>query len=86
MRTARFNAIRPAAITLAVLAILGTSASTVHADRWKLADNGLCYFDSADSGPDQCVPTPGRYKLDGTGTCYYDPDDAGANQCSMSLR
>jgi hypothetical protein len=69
-----------------IAAMLATSASPVRADRWKLADDGSCYFDPADSGPDQCMPTPGRYKLDGNGTCYYDADDAGPNQCSMDLR
>ena len=72
-------------IILLVGGMLVTSGSTVRADRWKLADDGSCYFDASDSGPDQCMPSPGRYKLDGNGTCYYDPDDAGPNQCSMDL-
>jgi hypothetical protein len=86
MSNARPHLLPRAAILLVVLAILGTSASTVHADRWKLADDGSCYFDANDSGPDQCAPTPGRYKLDSNGACYYDPNDTGANQCSMNLR
>lgn len=73
-------------IVLLVAGMLVTSASTVRADRWKLADDGSCYFDPNDVGPDQCVPEPGRYKLDGNGACFYDPDDVGPNQCSMDLR
>lgn len=86
MGNARPKSLPFAGIILLIATILATSASTVRADRWKLGDDGVCYFDANDSGPDQCMLTPGRYKLDGNGSCYYDPDDVGPNQCSMDLR
>jgi hypothetical protein len=55
--------------------------------RWKLGDDGSCYFDPNDSGPDQCSPTPspdvppGRWKLGGDGSCYFDSNDSGPDQC-----
>jgi hypothetical protein len=50
--------------------------------RWKLGDDGSCYFDATDSGPDQCSPVPGRWKLGGDGSCYFDPTDEGPDQCT----
>jgi hypothetical protein len=51
------------------------------AGRWKLGDDGSCYFDENDAGPDQCSPQAGRWKLGGDGTCYFDAQDSGPNQC-----
>ena len=53
--------------------------------RWKLADDGSCYFDAEDSGPDQCDPTPGRWKLADDGSCYFDESDSGPDQCTPPL-
>jgi hypothetical protein len=50
--------------------------------RWKLGDDGSCYFDAADSGPDQCNPQLGRWKLGGDGSCYFDASDSGPDQCT----
>lgn len=73
-----------AALLLLVVAIVLASQTPAQArDRWKLSDDGSCYFDPNDTGPDQCEPQPGRYKLDANGTCYYDAGDTGPNQCSM---
>ncbi len=50
--------------------------------RWKVADDGTCYFDAADEGEDQC--TRGRWKLGQEGDqtwCYFDGFDDGPNQC-----
>lgn len=55
-------------------------------DRWKLAEDGSCYWDSEDAGPDQCAPSPGRLKLDASGACYYDANDSGPDQCAFSLQ
>lgn len=49
--------------------------------RWKSDDNGGCYWDPNDSGPDQCSPPTGRWKSDGNGGCYWDPNDSGPDQC-----
>ena len=49
--------------------------------RWKLGDDGSCTFDPADSGPDQCDPTPGRWKLGDDGSCTFDANDSGPDQC-----
>jgi hypothetical protein len=51
------------------------------AGRWKLGDDGSCYFDENDGGPDQCSPQAGRWKLGGDGNCYFDAEDSGPNQC-----
>jgi hypothetical protein len=51
--------------------------------RWKLGDNGSCYFDPSDEGADQC--TRGRYKLGQQGNqtwCYFDAFDNGPDQCA----
>lgn len=61
--------------------LLGSASSSALEGRWKLADDGSCYFDAADSGPDQCDPTPGRWKDDGSGGCYFDENDSGPDQC-----
>ena len=47
--------------------------------RWKSDGNGGCYWDAADSGPNQCTP-PGRWKI-GT-ECYWDANDSGPDQCT----
>ena len=59
-----------------------TGVSTGAAGRWKLGDDGSCYFDENDGGPDQCSPQPGRWKLGGDGSCYFDATDEGPNQCT----
>jgi hypothetical protein len=68
--------------SLALAMILAGSVSSSAVDgRWKLADDGSCYFDAEDSGPDQCDATPGRWKDDGNGGCYFDENDSGPDQC-----
>lgn len=68
--------------SLALAMILAGSVSSSAVDgRWKLADDGSCYFDAEDSGPDQCDSTPGRWKDDGNGGCYFDANDSGPDQC-----
>jgi hypothetical protein len=57
-------------------------AATSFEGRWKLADDGSCYLDLTDDGPDQCSASPGRWKLGGDGSCYWDDDDSGPNQCA----
>jgi hypothetical protein len=61
------------------------TAVAVHASgpdgRWKLGDDGSCTFDPADTGPDQCDPTPGRWKIGDDGSCVFDADDNGPDQC-----
>ncbi len=50
--------------------------------RWKLANDGSCYFDPDDEGPAQC--SVGRWKLAVEGdpsSCYFDGLDAGPDQC-----
>jgi pimeloyl-ACP methyl ester carboxylesterase len=51
--------------------------------RFKL-NNGSCYWDPYDSGPNQCDPNaaPGRYKVDGFGTCYFEPSEFPPDQCT----
>jgi hypothetical protein len=70
-----------ASIALGLVMLLSVSSSAVDG-RWKLGDNGECYFDAGDSGPDQCDPTPGRWKDDGNGGCYFDAADSGPDQCT----
>jgi hypothetical protein len=70
--------------SIAVVCALVQAAET--RDRWKLADDGSCYWDSEDSGPDQCAPSPGRFKLDANGGCYFDANDSGPNQCAFTLQ
>jgi len=72
-----------------VLLIVGlasaSSAVNGYEGRWKLADDGSCYFDSTDSGPDQCDgpgPPLGRWKLAPDGSCFWDANDTGPHQCS----
>ena len=70
-------------LTCVLCFALITTASTSGAEgRWKDDGNGGCYFDPADSGPDQCSPTIGRWKDDGNGGCYFDEFDSGPNQCN----
>jgi hypothetical protein len=66
-------------------AMLLTSQSPVQATegRWKIGDGGSCVFDPADSGQDQCDPSPGRNKIGDDGSCYFDANDSGPDQCSM---
>jgi hypothetical protein len=59
-----------------------TGAARGSDGRWKLGDDGSCYFDQTDSGPDQCSPSPGRWKLGGDGSCYFDAADSGPDQCT----
>ncbi len=52
--------------------------------RYKLS-GGICSWDPADTGPDQCSPPPlppGRFKVDGAGACYWDASDYPPDQCS----
>jgi hypothetical protein len=72
-----------------VVVVLAGFAMPTHTQdgRWKLGDDGSCYFDANDSGPNQCDPgtgstVSGRWKLSGDGpSCYFDPNDSGPNQC-----
>jgi hypothetical protein len=65
--------------------ILGLAASVpgmAAEGRWKLGDDGLCYFDANDEGADQC--TYGRWKMAVEGdpaSCYFDGSDEGPDQC-----
>lgn len=63
------------------IALVASVTSSAEEGRWKLDDSGGCYFDAADSGPDQCDPTLGRWKDDGNGGCYFDAADSGPDQC-----
>lgn len=64
-----------------VLTTIGFSTDS-EAARWKLGDDGSCYFDANDDGPDQCEPVPtGRWKFGEDGTCIYDASDSGPDQC-----
>jgi len=70
---------------------LAFATSAVNGDdgRWKLADDGSCYWDSTDSGDDQCDgpgPTLGRWKLAADGGCVWDAGDSGPNQCTPLRR
>jgi hypothetical protein len=66
-------------LTLALANISGPANALE--GRWKLADDGTCYLDQNDSGPNQCSPSPGRWKLGADQFCYWDDDDSGPNQC-----
>jgi hypothetical protein len=68
---------------IGMILMVSASSSAVEG-RWKLDDSGGCYFDAADSGPDQCDPTLGRWKDDGNGGCYFDSTDSGPDQCVPS--
>ena len=77
--------------SLLVLLVVGLAAATTTVSgfegRWKLADDGSCYWDSTDSGADQCEgpgPTRGRWKLAPDGNCVWDANDSGPHQCSPS--
>jgi hypothetical protein len=53
--------------------------------RYRYDGNGDCYWDSTDSGPDQCSTPPpptGRFKWDANGNCTWDPNDSGPDQCT----
>jgi hypothetical protein len=63
------------------IALVASVTSSAAEGRWKSDDNGGCYFDASDSGPDQCDPTRGRWKDDGSGGCYFDSEDSGPDQC-----
>ncbi len=72
-------------ILLVVGLAAATSAVNGYEGRWKIADDGSCYWDSTDSGDDQCDgpgPTLGRWKLTPDGGCVWDADDSGPHQCS----
>ena len=71
-------------LLLIVGLVAAAGASAGAAGRWKLGDDGSCYFDENDGGPDQCSPQPGRWKLGGDGSCYFDATDEGPNQCTPS--
>ena len=51
--------------------------------RYKL-NNGVCYWDAYDSGPNQCDPNgaPGRFKVDAAGGCYFEPSEFPPDQCT----
>ena len=71
-------------ILLVVGLAAATSAVNGYEGRWKLADDGSCYWDSTDSGDDQCEgpgPTLGRWKLTPDGGCVWDAEDSGPHQC-----
>jgi hypothetical protein len=72
-----------------ILLVVGLAATTSavngYEGRWKLADDGSCYWDSTDSGDDQCEgpgPTLGRWKLTPDGGCVWDAEDSGPHQCT----
>ena len=82
----RWVTVTPICVLLLIVglaAAAGATSSSGSDGRWKIGDDGSCYFDQTDSGPDQCLP-PGRWKLGDDGTCYYDAHDEGPNQCSPS--
>jgi hypothetical protein len=75
--------------SLLILLVVGLVAATsaVNGDdgRWKRADDGSCYWDSTDSGDDQCDgpgPTLGRWKVAPDGGCVWDAEDSGPHQCT----
>jgi hypothetical protein len=68
-------------VVLAVGMVAMAGQATAAEGRWKLGGDGACYFDAADSGPDQCAPMTGRWKLGGDGNCYFDANDGGPDQC-----
>lgn len=69
-------------IGLLAMILLSSATGSAVDGRWKVGDDGVCYFDAEDSGPDQCDPTPGRWKDDGNGGCYFDENDSGPDQCA----
>jgi hypothetical protein len=72
-----------AAVAIAGLATSAAASSTTDG-RWKIGGDGSCYFDDADSGPDQCLP-PGRWRVANDGSCYFDAQDSGPDQCSADV-
>jgi aqualysin 1 len=66
--------------------IVGGS-TPVPTGRYKLDGSGNCYWDSNDSGFDQCEPPAetGRCKVDGSGGCYWDANDSGPDQCDCGV-
>jgi hypothetical protein len=81
----KLMSVRWSCLLLLLVGIAATTGVVSGADgRWKLGDDGTCYWDPADVGPDQCTPAgapTGRWKLGGDGTCYFDANDSGPNQC-----
>jgi hypothetical protein len=73
-----------ALLALAVGFTAGTSVVSAFEGRWKVVEDGSCYWDDADSGPDQCAPGApiGRWKIGGDNSCVWDPEDAGPHQCA----
>jgi hypothetical protein len=73
-------------LVLLVVGLAATTSTVIGSEgRWKQADDGSCYWDSTDSGPDQCDgpgPTVGRWKLAPDGTCVWDAEDSGPDQCA----
>ncbi len=65
-----------------VLGLVAVVPGMAAQGRWKLGDDGSCYFDPADEGADQC--TRGRWKIGVDGSCYFDGFDNGPDQCSLS--
>jgi hypothetical protein len=68
-----------------VLGLVAVVPGLAAEGRWKLADDGSCYFDPADEGEDQC--TRGRWKLSVEGdpnSCYFDGFDDGPDQCAIT--
>jgi hypothetical protein len=80
----KFENVRWVCLVLFAIALATTAAASNTDGRWKLGGDGLCYFDPADSGPDQCDPEAGRWKLGGDGVCYFDAQDSGPDQCAPS--
>jgi hypothetical protein len=67
-----------------VLGLVAAVPGMAAEGRWKVGDDGTCFFDPDDTGPDQC--TRGRWKLgqDGDSTwCYFDGFDDGPDQCTL---
>lgn len=66
-----------------VLGLVAAVPGMAAEGRWKLANDGSCYFDPADEGADQC--TRGRWKVGQEGGqtwCYFDGFDNGPDQCA----
>ncbi len=80
----RWVTVTPICLLLLIIGLATAAGASSGSDgRWKLGDDGSCYFDESDSGPDQCLP-PGRWKLGDDGSCYFDAEDSGPNQCNPS--
>lgn len=78
-----WTGLRASILCFSLASAFGAIAITVNsaeAARWKVGDDGSCYFDETDDGPDQCTPNLGRWKLDGD-NCYFDALDSGPDQC-----